>query len=215
MELERLTGQYALLSPLDQGELHLVRRGAFLHVEGVRTGIAMPWAGRLVMAFGPLNKVEIGAYQIAPAGVTAGVAGGVAEGVGGVTGLWVPPGADQSDFSACGVERSIPQPDGTWKISHAYAIDKSEYAGHIHRIPFDVTASLPRALKMHWQLEDGDFHSFAIEYADALYATFSFEPEKPHGIAVFEPPAGERAWRGYSLSLGQAALTTETLTRLR
>lgn len=159
----------------------------------------MVWKSRLVVAFGPLNKVEIGAYDISPSMVV---------------GLWVPPGADQADYLACGVERSIPQADQSWKITEAIAIDQTPYSGSIYREPAGTDGqSLPRALKMHWRLADGDFHSFAIEYADAIYATFSFEPEKPHGIAVYIP-ASSGPWPGYSLSLGENALTAETLVRL-
>src|SRR6476661_7799244 len=73
-----------------KGTLRFERKGRFLHAEadlgalGARHGLAMPFAGRLVMAYGPKDQVEIGAYT------TEGAQ---------LRGLWVPPGASMDDLS--------------------------------------------------------------------------------------------------------------------
>src|SRR5438132_1118950 len=87
--IEKLAGTYSVTGQTPQGrsyngQMNLEQRGAFLHAHaelellGDRFGLAMPFAGRLVMAFGAKDKVEIGAYRI--------------DGMK-VTGMWVPPGA--------------------------------------------------------------------------------------------------------------------------
>ena len=104
----------------------MVRQGAFLHAEagiesvGVRFGIAMPFAGRLVMAFGAKDKVEIGAYRVNGREVS---------------GIWVPPGASDDDFARCGREESVVEAEGVWKIRRARAVDGSEYTGTVTLTP--------------------------------------------------------------------------------
>src|SRR5947208_59617 len=92
------TGDYTVegTTPAGQayrGTMSVERKGAFLHATadlgalGTRYGLAIPFGGRLVMAFGEKDKVEIGAYLL--------------EGKA-VHGLWVPPGAADEDYGNCG-----------------------------------------------------------------------------------------------------------------
>src|SRR5690348_1920351 len=87
------------------GTLQVERKGAFLHASadlgsrGTRYGLAVPFAGRFVMAFGEKDKVEIGAYLL--------------EGKM-VHGLWVPPGAADADYGNCGYEESVADAPGVW-----------------------------------------------------------------------------------------------------
>ena len=115
MELERWCGAYEA----GGARFLLVPRGCFLYATGDRVGLALPGGGRLVVVWGPENKTEIGAYA---------VSGGE------VVGLWVPPGADQGDYSACGVERSVVEGE-SGRITSAFAIDKSAYAGRAVWVP--------------------------------------------------------------------------------
>src|SRR5438105_3503926 len=91
-EVQSFVGTYTIDGAEGRGRLALVRRGAFLHAEAnldsgqIRYGLAMPFADRLVMAIGPKDKVEIGAYA---------VAGDKMEG------LWIPPGSTDDDFAKC------------------------------------------------------------------------------------------------------------------
>jgi hypothetical protein len=39
---------------------------------------------------------------------------------------------------------------------------------------------------MKWELEDGVFESFGIDFGNAVYSTFCFEPEKPHALGVYD-----------------------------
>lgn len=195
--IESVVGSYRVETPEGTIAFSLERRGTFLHAVGDRVGLALPWGGRLVVVFGPLNKTEIGAYLVTPRQVT---------------GLWVPPGADQPDYSACGLELSTPGTDGMWRISKAYAIDKSVYAGKVERDPMHGTDAnaTPRAVHMLWRLDDGEFRSFALDYGDALYSTFCFEPEKPHGLAVYDL----KTLKGTSLTSTGRGPQAETLVRV-
>src|SRR5678815_1422204 len=100
--LDRFAGSYLVrgggVGVTDySGKMELLRQRAFLHAQfkldngEIRHGLAMPWAGRLVLAYGPKDKVEIGAYRIQEDQMT---------------GLWVPPGAAGSDYAECGHEHS-------------------------------------------------------------------------------------------------------------
>lgn len=215
---ESFVGEYQIVSGRTPdgrnytGTMTLERRGKFLHaaaaldVLGPRHGLALPFAGRLVMAFGPKDKVEIGAYTL----------------VGDeLTGLWVPPGASDEDFTKCGNERSRRSgAPNTFEIQKAHSIDGSAYHGKVVIAPVEnpassarpLTASAPRPVRFTWNLHDGDYHSFGLAYADAIFTTFSFEPDKPHGIAVYEPASGGDLM---GTLIDKAALTvwTEVLRR--
>lgn len=173
--LDSLVGGYRAEGEGGSVGFSLVRKGTFLHASGGRVGLALPWGKRLVVVFGPKDQVEIGAYKL--------------EGKS-ITGLWVPPGADQGDFSACGVELSeVDATDASiWRITRAKAIDGSEYAGKVEREPIHGTAATgwPRAVQMLWRLKDGEFRSFGLEYEKAVYSTFCLEPESEFGLGVYD-----------------------------
>lgn len=151
--------------------LRLAPQGAFLRVEGALDGLAMSFAGRLVIAFGPKDKMEIGAYRV---------------GKNQMEGLWVPPAAD--DLIKCGREQSGGGKDGVWTITKAIAIDNTEYTGSVIVKPVQGAdaAHRPTPVELEWRLHDGNYRSFGLVYDDAMYTTFSFEPDKPHGIILFE-----------------------------
>jgi hypothetical protein len=188
--LDRFAGTYAVrgggVGVTDyNGTMQLLRHGAFLHAElklengEVRHGLAMPWAGRLVLAYGPKDKVEIGAYRI--------------EGDQ-LTGLWVPPGAAGADYAECGHEHSTRGAGDIWTITQAHAIDQAPYSGSLQVTPLEVlSGSAPAAVKIEWHLHDGNYSSFGLKFAEAMYTTFSFEPEKPYGVAVYEQAGDELA----------------------
>lgn len=194
-DLDALAGDYTLP---DGGVMTLARRGTFLHASGARVGLALPFAKRLVVCFGPLNQTEIGAYTVTPAEVR---------------GLWVPPGADQADFSACGVEVSTPdQTDpSVWRISAAIAIDNTTYAGKVERTLLHGAnpALSPKPVHMLWRLDDGEFRSFALDFGNAVYSTFCFQPEQPHGLAVYALDS----LAGFSLTSTSGTLTSERLQK--
>jgi hypothetical protein len=206
--LERFAGSYAVrgggVGVNDyNGQMELIRHGAFLHAElkldngEVRHGLAMPWAGRLVLAYGPKDKVEIGVYRIEQDQLT---------------GLWVPPGAAAADYGECGHEHSTRGAGDIWTITEAHAIDQSPYSGSLEVTRLDVLqGSAPAAVKIEWHLHDGNYSSFGLNYADAMYTTFSFEPEKPYGVAVYEE-AGDELTGTWIDSNGQR-VGTETLKR--
>jgi len=164
VELERWCGAYEA----GGARFLLVPRGCFLYATGDRVGLALPGGGRLVVVRGPENETEIGAYA---------VSGGE------VVGLWVPPGADQGDYSACGVERSVVEGE-SGRITSAFAIDKSGYAGRAVWVPRGPAMAGGKPVGMRWELEDGLSESFGADFRDAVCSTFCFEPEKLHGLAV-------------------------------
>jgi hypothetical protein len=184
------------------GTLRFDRKGRFLHAEanlsplGMRHGLAMPFAGRLVMAFGPKDKVEIGAYECEAHQLR---------------GLWVPPAAASDDLSGCGKEHSQSTGTGVWLISEAVAIDGNAYHGTVTITQRPDDDEDPCPVQIDWKLHDGEYHSFGLQYPDALYTTFSFEPEKPYGIAVYEITAdtldGEWLSSGGGMTVGIEALT--------
>jgi len=162
---------------LPVGTTTFERHGLFLHAMTRRrdgddlSGLAAVFGSRLVMAFGPLNKVEIGAYR--------------AEGDR-LEGIWIPPGAKGSDLGICGRERSRRESAGQWRIEEARSIDGSTYSGKLTVTSRDSAAAKPFVADFLWTLHDGVYHSFGLVLADAMFSTFCFEPDKPHGIAVYE-----------------------------
>jgi hypothetical protein len=173
------------------GRVEMERRGAFLHLSGARVGLGIVFGKRLVVCFGPADKTEIGAYSV----------------VGNkVLGLWVPPGADQADYSACGVEESNQGSDLAWRITRAVAIDGSAYAGKVVRTPLHgaVVGVVPVPVHLTWLLEDGEFRSFGLDFGGAVYSMFCLAPEAEHGLAVYELP-GLEGWGLTSVSGGAVA----------
>ena len=154
------------------------------------------WAGRLVMALGAKDKVEIGAYRID---------GKI------VVGLWVPPGATDADFARCGREESVLESPDVFKITKAYAVDQSAYTGTVRLnpgLPAGASTSA-QAVTMTWSLHDGEYHSFGIAYPGAVYSTFNLAKGEGHGIAVYTVVADVLAGRW--LSDGSMELGNETL----
>ena len=190
--VERLAGNYSVEGRDPRandyrGTMKMVRRGAFLHAEaqlasmGQRFGLAMPFAGRLVMAFGAKDKVEIGAYHLDGQNVH---------------GMWVPPGAADENFEKCGREESVVEAEHVWRIHKAHAVDQSAYTGTVHLTPAASANPLqrPTPVKMTWKLHDGEYHSFGLAYEDAVYSTFNLAKDQPGGLAVYE--MHENEWRG-------------------
>ena len=210
-ELDALTGDYTVSGRTAAGQeyrgtLRMTRHGALLHAEegleslGVRFGLAMPFGGRVVMAFGAKDQVEIGAYRINGREVM---------------GMWVPPGASDADLARCGREESLAEADGVWKIQRAQAVDGSAYAGTVTLTPPAGMSfrQRPTPVKMTWSLHDGEYFSFGLAYDDAVYSTFNLAKGQPHGLAVYEPGsdglAGE--WVGRVLEGSESAVGSETL----
>jgi hypothetical protein len=183
-----------------RGTMDLSPRGMFLDAVarldplGERHGLAMPFGRYLVLAFGPKDKVEIGAYRRA---------GEMMQGV------WVPPGA--VDLAACGHEPSTGGAGGVWTISRALAIDNQPYHGTLRIEPAGGgDAHAPVAARMTWTLHDGEYKSFGLDCGDAIFSTFNFEPGTPHGIAVYER-SDAQTLRGTIMTDASMALGHETL----
>ena len=194
------------------GTMRMDRRGRFLHAEAtlddgrVRHVLAMPFAGRLVMAFGPQDKVEIGAYELTDEGRT-------------LRGLWVPPGATRDDDTGCGREISsaaehATASTGVWTITDAVAIDGQPYHGTltIRPVGAPMRSDTPVPIQLTWDLHDGQYESFGLSYPDALFTTFSFEPDKPYGLIVYAPTGD--ALRGVRRDSGADATGAETIRRV-
>jgi len=190
--IQRLVGNYSVegKDPRGQeyrGTMRVMRRGAFLHTEaqldppGMRFGLAMPFAGRLVMAFGAKDQVEIGAYHLDGKDVH---------------GLWVPPGAADDDFSKCGREESTAESERVWRIRKAHAVDQSAYTGSVHVEPVLGSNALapPTPVRMTWKLHDGEYQSFGLAFEDAVYSTFNLAKDSAGGVAVYESHGNQ--WRG-------------------
>lgn len=185
------------------GEMTMEPHGLFGHVSarlsgaGDRFGLAVLFDNRLLIAWGPKDKVEIGAYRISGEKMT---------------GIWVPPGAKGDDLSACGQEVSRRTDTGEWEIEKAYAIDQQPYTGRVI-----VTESGPstsqqyQIVQVGWNLHDGIYHSFGLKLGDFMVTTFSFEPEQPYGISAYSvTPAG---WEGAQVWKDSIVLAREQLKR--
>ena len=180
------------------------RHGNFYEVRaapgaaGERHGLGMFVDERLIISWGPKDKVEIGAYRIAGKEMT---------------GTWVPPGARGSDMSICGHERSTQVEPNTYEIVEAKAIDGSAYTGRITIEPLEPGSDLtpPFAARMRWHLNDGEYASFAIAFGQAMFAIFSFQPDDWHAISVFEPQQ-DGSYRGNILEKDMTQLQPESLS---
>lgn len=203
-------GKYSIADALDAvgakytGEMVIDAHGLFAHVTSVlstgetRHGLAALFDNRLLIAWGPKDKVEIGAYRISGEKMT---------------GIWVPPGAKGEDLSACGSEVSQRTSPGEWKIEKAHAIDQQPYTGTV--MIAEPPPSFPpqyQPVQVTWKLHDGDYHAFGLKFEDFMVTTFSFAPEERHGISAYSAtPSG---WEGVQLWKDEAGLAREQLRRV-
>ena len=184
------------------GKLLISPQGYFAHaavetsIAGERHGLAVVFHNRLLIAWGPKDKVEIGAYRITGERMS---------------GIWVPPGATGESLAICGRENSRLISPGEWEIEEARAIDQQPYTGRVRvSEPPESTPPKHQPVSVQWKLHDGDYESFALKLNDLMVATFSFQPELPHGIAVYDAtPAG---WEGTQL-WNDGGLVREQLRR--
>jgi hypothetical protein len=179
------------------GEIRLVEDGLFMHAEGRRSGLAVLAGKRLLAAYGPRHKVEIGAYVVRGEQLS---------------GLWIPPDARGADVSICGRELSKKTGEHAWTITQAHAIDQSAYTGTLAlELVQPGTDRTPGVARFHWALHDGEYHSFGLVFPDALVSTFCFEAGAAHRIAAYSPTAG--GWSGWTLDNETLTLRAETLVR--
>jgi hypothetical protein len=64
---------------------------------------------------------------------------------------------------------------------------------------------------MAWKLHDGEYHSFGLAFADAVYSTFNLAKDQPGGLAVYETHGNE--WRGRWMVDADTPLGIEVLTK--
>lgn len=184
------------------GKVRFEPHGTFAHSYAemdsgeTRYGLAALFRGRLVIAMGPKNKVEIGAYHLS---------GKRLEGV------WVPPGAKGCDLAMCGRESSLLDFDTTFAIDTAHAVDQMPYTGRISLRYLDPEAVTVRRVKFDWTLHDGEYASFGLASGDVLVSTFNFEPNTPFAIGLYEPHGGH--WRGTIAHSDAEGVSTERLMR--
>jgi hypothetical protein len=185
-----------------RGTIHFESHGTFAHSHAVmergeeRYGLAAIFRGRLVIAMGPKNKVEIGAYHLS---------GNRLEGI------WVPPGAKGCDLAMCGRELSHRDRDSTFTIDNAHAVDQMPYTGRLSLDFLDPETVPVRRVKFNWALHDGEYASFGLAAAEILVSTFNFEPNTPFAIGLYEPHHGQ--WRGTIAHSDAEGVSRETLKR--
>lgn len=159
-------------------------------------GLAAIFRGRLLIATGPKDKVEIGAYHLS---------GNRLEGI------WVPPGARGCDLAICGREVSRRTREDTFEIEAAHAVDQMPYTGRLALTYDDPEAAGVRRVKFHWSLHDGEYESFGLASAEILVSTFNFESGSAFSIGLYEPHG--REWRGTIARSDSPGVTHETLRR--
>lgn len=176
-------------------------QGSFAHStaqlerDGTRYGLAALFRGKLLIATGPKDKVEIGAYRIQGDRLS---------------GIWVPPGAKGCDLAMCGREESIRGDNDSFHIQKAHAVDQMPYTGSLTLTYLDPPEVATRRVKFNWRLHDGDYASFGLAADDVLVSTFNFEPDTPFAIGLYEPSHGE--WRG-TIAHSDGTTSTEILRR--
>lgn len=172
--------------------------GVFGHVAGVidktqaRDGLAVVRDERLLIAWGPKDKVEIGAYRITGDSMH---------------GIWIPPTASGIDLTICGQEKSVRVGDNEWRIEQAHDLEKNPYTGTITIDP--ISSDQPRVVSILWKLHDGEYLSFGLRGDDWMVSTFNFEPETAHAIAAYEQIRD--GWKGVLVWKGDRELSRETL----
>jgi len=194
-------GAYRVSGPCYSGSASLSAHGLFSHVIaqldgiGERHGLAVELDGRLLIAWGPKDKVEIGAYRITGDSMH---------------GVWIPPAATGDDLSACGSEKSVRVSENEWRIEQAHDLEKKPYTGTITIEP--VSGDQPRIVKILWTLHDGEYRSFGLRGEDWMVSTFNFEPGTPHAIAAYETTAD--GWKGVQIWKDQTEGIQETLIKV-
>lgn len=196
-----LTDVRSAIHRATQGSVHFEPHGLFAHSHARYEnsdvfGLAALFRGRLLIATGPKDKVEIGAYHLS---------GNRLEGI------WVPPGAKGEDLSACGIEVSRRVREDTFEIERAHAVDQQPYTGRLSLSFSDPESAAVRRVKFNWTLHDGEYASFGLASAEILVSTFNFEPGTPFSIGIYEPHGSQ--WRGIIAHNDTDKLSHETLRR--
>ena len=176
----------------------ITSHGLFGHVAAIiepkteRHGLAVATDQRLLIAWGPKDKVEIGAYTIQGDSMH---------------GIWIPPAANGADLSACGQEKSVRVAENEWRIEQAHDLEHKPYTGTISIQP--VSDGRPRIVEIVWRLHDGEYRSFGLMGDGWMVSTFNFEPELQNAIAAYDRiPDG---FKGVQIWKGDRALGQETL----
>lgn len=181
-----IASSYRILGHIAEGEATLDRQGRFWHATLVRPGVVPSPAQALVtvvdsdptmlaVAFGPGPGMEIGIYRF--------------NGTKGQS-LWCPPGASGDDLSICGREELTRSGD-VLTIDRARAIDASTYSGRI--VLSTVTpaaAGLPGIVDMRWELNDGVYESFGLDFGSTILTCWNLGEPGPHGIGGYVATPG-------------------------
>ena len=185
-----------------RGTVRFEPHGLFAHsyatMEGgeTRYGLAAIFRGRLVIAMGTNDKVEIGAYHLSGKRLE---------------GIWVPPGAKGCDLAMCGREVSRLDSGTSYTIDQAHAVDQMPYTGRVSLDYLDPEETPVRRVKFSWSLHDGDYSSFGLASGEVLVSSFNFEPNTPFAIGLYEPRHGQ--WRGTIAHSDHEGVSRETLKR--
>lgn len=159
-------------------------------------GLAALFRGRLLLATGPRDKVEIGAY------CRSGEK---------LVGIWVPPGAKGCDLAFCGRELSHRVGDCTFQIDDAHAVDQMPYTGRLTLDYVDDDSHAVRRVKFNWSLHDGEYSSFGLASGEILVSSFNFEPSQAFAIGLFEPRGNK--WQGTIAHSDAAGVSRAVLRR--
>jgi hypothetical protein len=163
-----------------------------------RTGMVMRFGDHLLAAFGPTQRVEIGAYR------RTGDA---------LAGLWVPPDAKVDDLRICGAERSKQSAEMTFTIERAHAVDQLPYTGTLRITPApQSSAGGIVAARFNWTLHDGEYASFGLLDGDVYVSTFCFEKGARHGVGLYRADGDN--WRGAMLWNDETTPRQDALRRL-
>lgn len=189
------------VAPGAPGTVRFEPRGVFAHSRALidhkeTFGLAALFRGRLLIASGPRDKVEIGAYHLS---------GNRLEGI------WVPPDARGDDLAICGRELSRRKHENTFEIETAHAVDQMPYTGTLSLSYLDPESVPVRRVKFNWSLHDGNYSSFGLASAEILVSTFNFEPGTRFSIGLYEPHGGD--WRGTIAHSDSDSVSHETLKR--
>ncbi len=149
--------------------------------------LAFPVGGRIAIAFGPKDKMEIGAYTIAGNRATS---------------LWIPPAAKGESLSICGQEKLIKRNETIWNIEEARSIDGSSYSGYLEIAPLK-----PGMVGMTWNLADGKFESVGLKFDDAIFSCWNVGDAAEHGIIVLDPQGS--SYNATIITKGQNTLRNE------